>query len=398
MQNSTITLTLHPLSESDFPKATPRMEELVNEFTAQNPSIAHQVKEETVSENHVFSKNTRRFEDLNDSEKALVLERISGIDYKKATSILELSSNKSKDVAGLTDEILNIQTRNPIYSLSEPVFGVLTAVRNQNPKDIFGNVGISDVQTNWGIFNSIREMLSMKKIHKSMAEAIYKLNTLMKNIKGMQVDLVKQQIVLQKDISMYQKIADKATNLMHEFELDSIALEKIQEKIQSEIEKLTGNGNKELNASETLQVDDLNSIIRLIITKIQGIQITRITTFQSITQLDMLIATNKKLCVKIDEINDVVIPLWKWQYHAVSELIKQRNAISLQKAIRGIASKVLTGNDQELRNTMTSAQKEVSATVNAIDDLSTVHTYIDGTLTTVAHAICPAFGSKTVSK
>lgn len=335
----------------------------------------------------------RHFEDLTNSEQQLVLERINSINYSRATDILEFSSKKSKDIAGLTDEIFNIQTRNPIYSLSDPIFGVITAIRHQNPKDILGTVTTSSTEKDFGIFRSIQEMLSMRKIHKSMAQAIYSLNALMKNIKGMQVDLVKQQFVLQKDISAYQKMVENATNLLNELELDSIALEEIQEKVQSEIEQLTNNGNREVGIVETNKIDDLNSTIRLIISRLESIRTSRVMTFQSIMQLDMLISTNKKLCTKIDEINDVVLPLWKRQYTSAIEIINQKHAISLQKVIRGIATKVLTGNSQYLRDTISSAQNEISTTATAIDDLATTQTYIDDTLTSVAQTVCPVLGS-----
>lgn len=388
---SVITLTLDPISEADFPQSTPRMQELINKFQSENHTPARQS-----TQSHVVipkaSKNTKCFEDLSSSEQKYVLDRISSVDYTKSSDILNFASSNNSDFTALTDEILKIQTRNPIDSLSEPIFDVLSVIRSQSLEDILGTMKVDTTQTELGVFSSIREMLYMQKVHKRMAQTIYSLNTLMKNIKGMQVDLKKQQFGLQKDISLYEKMLEKATEHFNDLELDCIALEKMQSDVESKLAVLTS--KKEASMSETNDIDQLSSAISCISGRFHTVSTMRVVTFQSIMQLSMLISTDKLLCAKIDEINDTVIPLWKWQYISAVEIIKQQNAISLHKALRGIASKVFTGNDQHLRDTMISAQKEVSTTATAVDDLGMVQSYIDDSLTKVAEVVCPALGKR----
>lgn len=384
-----IALTLDPISEADFPKSSPRLQELVSEFQTQNHISAQQTVQ-APAEKKVLSKEIKRFEDLNSSQQKIVLERISNVDYMKSSDILEFASNRSSDFSTFTDEVLHVQTRNPMESLYEPVFDVLSVIRSQSLEDILGTANLDTTRTEWGVFSSIREMLYMQKVQKRMSQTIYSLNTLMKNIKGMQVDLKKQQFSLQKEVSLYEKMLEKATEQFNEFELDCIALQRMKDSIQKNVNDIKGTNKASM--SEISTIGKLEDAINMIERRLNTMLTMRVVTFQSIMQLNMLLYTDKLLCAKIDEINDTVIPLWKWQYVSAVEIIKQQNAVSLQKAIRGITSKVLTGNGQPLRDTMISAQKEVSTTATAIDNLGMIQGYINNTLTKVAEAVCPAFG------
>ena len=63
--------------------------------------------------------------------------------------------------------------------------------------------------------------------------------------------------------------------------------------------------------------------------------------------------------------------------------IKQKEVLSIQKTIRGITSKLLTGNAQLLHDNMIAAQEELYAAAVAIEDLQTVQNYIDDMVTKV---------------
>jgi len=168
---------------------------------------------------------------------------------------------------------------------------------------------------------------------------------------------------------------------IEEFEFDCIALNLMIEDATEKLNALTAKGTMDL--MDLNEHDQLQKAIGRMQRRLYTIQTIRTSTIQNLPQLAVLIYGNEIICEKIDEVETLVIPMWKWQYAIAAGAVRQQEALSIQKTIRGITSKLLTGNAKMLHDNMIAAQEELHAAAVAIEDLVTVQGYIDDMVTKV---------------
>lgn len=186
---------------------------------------------------------------------------------------------------------------------------------------------------------------------------------------------------MQKDVTTYEEMGNSSLTQVTEFEYDSIALDLMISDAKETLEKLTEKG--ELDLTELNKARTLESAIDRMERRKMTIETIRVSVIQSVPELSVLMLGDEIICEKIDEVETLVIPMWTWQYAIAIGALKQKEALSIQKTIRGITSKLLTGNAKMLHDNMIAAQEELYATAVAVEDLLVVQQYIDDMVTTV---------------
>ena len=96
-----------------------------------------------------------------------------------------------------------------------------------------------------------------------------------------------------------------------------------------------------------------------------------------------IVTSNETICEKINEVVELLIPLWNWQYAVAIGIFKQHEALRLQKNARKSTSQVLVSNAKNLRNNIITAQNDIYAAAIAVEDLQLVQTYIEDMASTV---------------
>ena len=374
------------VTESSFPKPTTRLQSLMRKYR-KDQSLPEENQDNTTGSNplaNVRVKNTvstRTFDELPEGKQKVVLSRISEVDYMKATDIQTFASAKESPMTKNAEIIISKYTAEDAGNVAEPLTNLVATLKTGNPQEIVKK--ISD-EKDWGIFDSLREMLSLKKARKKMAIALAEHQSIMKNIQAVSVELERQKIDLQEDIKIYEKMGKATYVQIEDFELYCIALNLMIEDAKERLQAYLDKGKKEdLYLNELDEANNLRNAIERMERKRYSIQTVRVSTLQTVPQLAILIRGNEIICEKIDEVQTLVIPMWTWQYAIAVAAIKQREALSIQKTIRGITSKLLTGNAQLLHDNMIAAQEELYAAAVAIEDLQTVQNYIDDMVTKV---------------
>lgn len=374
------------VTESSFPKPTTRLQSLMRKYR-KDQSLPEENQDSTTGSNplaNVRVKNTvstRTFDELTEGKQKVVLSRISEVDYMKATDIQTFASAKESPMTKNAEIIISKYTAEDAGNVAEPLTNLVATLKTGNPQEIVKK--ISD-EKDWGIFDSLREMLSLKKARKKMAIALAEHQSIMKNIQAVSVELERQKIDLQEDIKIYEKMGKATYVQIEDFELYCIALNLMIEDAKEKLQVYLDKGKKEdLYLNELDEANNLRNAIERMERKRYSIQTVRVSTLQTVPQLAILIRGNEIICEKIDEVQTLVIPMWTWQYAIAVAAIKQREALSIQKTIRGITSKLLTGNAQLLHDNMIAAQEELYAAAVAIEDLQTVQNYIDDMVTKV---------------
>lgn len=386
MSNDTKVFSEPIVTESSFPKPTTRLQSLMRKYR-KDQSLPEENQDNTTGSNplaNVRVKNTvstRTFDELPEGKQKVVLSRISEVDYMKATDIQTFASAKESPMTKNAEIIISKYTAEDAGNVAEPLTNLVATLKTGNPQEIVKKV--SD-DKDWGIFDSLREMLSLKKARKKMAIALAEHQSIMKNIQAVSVELERQKIDLQEDIKIYEKMGKATYVQIEDFELYCIALNLMIEDAKERLQVYLDKGKKEdLYLNELDEANNLRNAIERMERKRYSIQTVRVSTLQTVPQLAILIRGNEIICEKIDEVQTLVIPMWTWQYAIAVAAIKQREALSIQKTIRGITSKLLTGNAQLLHDNMIAAQEELYAAAVAIEDLQTVQNYIDDMVTKV---------------
>lgn len=386
MSNDTKVFSEPIVTESSFPKPTTRLQSLMRKYR-KDQSLPEENQDNTTGSNplaNVRVKNTvstRTFDELPEGKQKVVLSRISEVDYMKATDIQTFASAKESPMTKNAEIIISKYTAEDAGNVAEPLTNLVATLKTGNPQEIVKKV--SD-DKDWGIFDSLREMLSLKKARKKMAIALAEHQSIMKNIQAVSVELERQKIDLQEDIKIYEKMGKATYVQIEDFELYCIALNLMIEDAKERLQAYLDKGKKEdLYLNELDEANNLRNAIERMERKRYSIQTVRVSTLQTVPQLAILIRGNEIICEKIDEVQTLVIPMWTWQYAIAVAAIKQREALSIQKTIRGITSKLLTGNAQLLHDNMIAAQEELYAAAVAIEDLQTVQNYIDDMVTKV---------------
>lgn len=388
MQGTTNTTVQQPeaiVKESDFPQQTSKLQELMSRYRAENnlPAAPQGQPTQTNLLSNVKVRNevrTRTFEDLSPENQQKVLARIDGIDYMNSNHIQTFGSSKQSSMTKHAEVIISKYSASDAGELADPITDLVATLKSNNPKDIVKKVSV-DPDKDWGFFSSFREMISMKNAKKKMFKALAQHDTIIKNLKSIEVELEKQRINLMKDISVYQEMGKSTIEQVTDFELDCIALQLMKDDAENKLKELTSKG--ELELLEMSQANELQSAIDRIARRIYTIQTIRVSTIQSVPQLGVLVYGDEIICEKINEVSTLVIPLWEWQYAIAIGALKQKEALNIQKTIRGITSKLLKGNAKMLHDNMIAAQEELYAAAVAIEDLVVVQEYIDDMVTKV---------------
>ncbi len=376
------------VKESDFPQPTSQLQQLMSRYRAENNLPATASQPQTTRPNplaNVKVKNevtTKKFDDLSPENQQKVLARIDGIDYMNSNHIQTFGSSKQSTMTKHAEVIISKYSASETGELADPITDLVATIRSNNPKDIVKKVDTSvDPDKEWGFLSSFREMMSIKKAKKKLSKALAKHDTIMKNITAIEVELEKQKKSLMKDISVYQDMGKATVEQVNDFELDCIALQLMKDDAEAKLNTLKSKG--ELDLLEMSQANELQAAIDRLTRKIYTIQSVRVSTVQTIPQIGVLVYGDEIICEKIDEISTLVIPLWISQYSVAIGALNQKEALQIQKTIRSITSKLLTGNAKMLHDNMIAAQEELYAAAVAIEDLVVVQDYIDDMVTKV---------------
>lgn len=382
MQEKTTQQEFTPIvQEEAFPQPTSRLATLMSEYCSNKGIPEPKAQANPLANVKVVNEiKTRDFSQLKEKDQQKVLSMIAGVDYLKSVDIQTFGSAKESAITKHAEIIISKYSAGDVSEISDPMTELVATLKSNNPRDIVRKVSV-DPNKEWGLISSIRDAMAMKTAKKKMFKALAEHDSILKNIQAIEVELKKQQIGLQKDIQVYEDMGRDTYTQISDFELDCIALDLMLEDAQSKLDALTANG--EMDLMELNEANELRRAIDRMNRRKYTIQTVRISTVQSVPQLAVLIYGDEIICEKIDEIESLVIPLWTWEYAIVIGALKQQEALSIQKTIRGITSKLLTGNAKMLHDNTIAAQEELYAAAVAIEDLAIVQEYIDDMVTKV---------------
>ena len=393
-QNSSLEAEI--VHEQDFPEKSTRLEGLIAKFRKdknvpgpmQSPNPLANVKVNP-------SVKVKTFESLKPAEQERVLARIDGVDYTVSGNILNFGSAKESTMTKHAEVIISKYSAHEIDELIEPMTDLVATLKSNSPSSIVKGIGSkkkSDDDKEWGMVESFREFMAMKKAKEKMYKALSQRETIMQNLQDLKIEMERQKLSLQEDIEVYEQMGRATFEQVNEFGLDCVALNLMLDDAKTKLNRIVGSETANENGAEFVpgldpeelyQAQNLHSSIERMQRRMHAITSVRVSTVQTMPMLAAIIKGDEIICEKIDEVMSLIIPMWSWQYAIAIGAIKQQEALNLQKTIRGVTSKLLTGNAKLLHDNMVAVQEELYTAAVAIEDLQIVQDYIEDMVTTV---------------
>lgn len=385
------------VSEQDFPKKSSRLEGLIQQYR-KDKNIPAPVQTSDPLENVRVKPGVKikKFEELKPEEQQKVLQRIDGVDYTVSADILNFGSAKESAMTKHAEVIIGKYSAHEIDELSEPMTDLVAALKANDPGAIVRILDTkkgNDEGKEIGWIESLKEFFAMKKAREKMHKALAQRATIMQNLQDLKIEMEKQKLSIQQDISVYEQMGRATFDQVKDFSLDCVALNLMIEDAETQRDRIVNVGNVveengqpatvEMDEEQLYQAKNLQNAIERMNRRNYAITSVQTSTVQTIPMLWALIKGDEIICEKIDEVMSLIIPMWSWQYAIAIGAIKQKEALNLQKTIRGVTSQLLTGNAKMLHDNMIAAQEELYTAAVAIEDLQVVQDYIEDMVTTV---------------
>ena len=383
------------VQEEDFPKKSSRLEGLIAQYRKdQKVSAPVQTANPLAKAKVKPGVKIKTYDSLKPAEQQKVMARIDGIDYTVSGDILNFGSARESAMTKHAEVIISKYSAHEIEEITEPMTDLVATLKSNNPSAIVKGINSQNVDDDkkWGLVESVREFFAMKRAKEQMYKALARRNTIMQNLQELKIEMEKRKLSLQQDIEVYEQMGRATFEQVNEFGLDCVALSLMIEDAKTKLNRmLNGNvvdedGNPsaiELDQEELYQAQNLQSAVERMERRMHAITSVRVSTVQTMPMQAAIIKGDEIICEKIDEVLNLIIPMWSWQYAIAIGAIKQQEALNLQKRIRGITSQLLTGNAKMLHDNMIAAQEELNTAAVAIEDLQIVQDYIEDMVTTV---------------
>lgn len=382
------------VSEKDFPQKSSRLDELIAQYRRATYTPAP-VKEKDLLKNVKVNPGVKvkPFGSLKPEEQQMVLARIADVDYTISGDILNFGSAKESAMTKHAEVIISKYSAHDIGEISEPMTDLVATLKSNNPAAIIKGISKkSPADDKEGLVESVREFFAMRRAKERMYKALAERGSVMKNLQEIRIEMEKRRISLQQDIKVYEQMQQATFEQVKEFGLDCTALAlmiedaetKLNRKLNADIIDEAGNpAAPELDSEELYEAQNLQNAIGRMQRRMNSITSVRVSTVQTIPMQQAIIKGDEIICEKITEVIELIIPMWSWQYAIAIGAIKQQEALTLQKTIRGVTSQLLKSNAKMLHDNMIAAQDELNTAAVAIEDLQIVQDYIEDMVTAV---------------
>lgn len=361
-----------------FAKPTTRMQELMEKYAGQTGADMSVAEAKTLRPITTKTK-VRTFEDLTPDEQRKVYQMISETDYMTSKGIQAFGSLKESSLTRNAEKIIGNYTAKDVDYLANPMTDLLAQIKTDTVlEDITKAVNVEEKPSRLSAFFSL---FSLKKARKKLAKKLAEMQPLLKNINEIELYAKDQSSNLESDIEVYEEMGRETFAQLTNFELYHIALTLMIEDATTKLTELEAVEVPDLQ--QTHQMNQLREAIDRMRRRQQTIYSVKISTFQSIPQIGVLVRGDEILVEKFGEIMYLVLPMWKWQYAIAIGAIRQKEALTFQQKVREVTSQLLTGNAKLLHDNMIAAQGELYKTAVAVQDLVTVQEYIDDMLVKV---------------
>ena len=343
METSVPTLTLEPTAQSTvaqdmaaFAGSTFESVEAEKEKEAKREANAIQINEDMLTE----------------QEKAAVNDFYTKIDIRDSNMVMQYGAAAQKNIANVSESALNNVRTKDLGEIGQDLASLVTELKT---------VGEVEKKGIAGFFQKKKHELDSLKNTYARAEA---------NVDKIVKNLENHQVVLMKDIAMFDQMYDLNMKYYKELTMYIIAGKKRLEQARTvELEELRKKA-EETGAQEDAQAyNDFANLCNRFEKKLHDLELTRMISIQMGPQTRLLQNNDTQMLEKIQSSLINTIPLWKSQMVLALGIEHGRQATAAQSAVTQMTNDLLKKNADTLKMATIETAKEAERSVVDIETL-----------------------------
>ena len=271
------------------------------------------------------------------------------------------------------DSLLNYGTSaqsdmSDVGPVGESLNGLMSKLKSVNPDELNPE-------------NQSKLKRIFRRTKASVNEIFSKMQSVGSQIDRISIELDKHKNNLNKDIGMLDELYHLNKMYFDELTLYIEAAKRKQQVIQQEdMPKLNAQAESTGNQMDVQAVSDMEQFIDRLDKRIYDLQLSRQIAIQTAPQIRMIQNVNHALAEKIQSSILTSIPLWKNQMSIALTLMRQRNAVSAQKAVTDTTNNLLLKNSELLKQNAVATATENERGVVDIETLKTTQQDIIDTI------------------
>ena len=301
---------------------------------------------------------------LSEAEKQAVTDFAGKIDITDSNMILQYGAAAQKNVAGFSENALSSVRTKDLgqvgQSLSELVVELKGFGAGEEKKGLFG------------MFKKAGNKLESMKSQYSKVEA---------NVDKIVRELEQHQIVLLKDVAMFDQMYE--LNLKYYKELTMYILagkKKLEEVRATELPALKAKAEQTGAQEDAQRYNDMSQMCERFEKKLHDLELTRMISVQMGPQTRLLQNNDIQMVEKIQSSLVNTIPLWKSQMVLALGLEHSRQATAAQSAVTEMTNELLKKNADLLKMGTIQTAKEAERSVVDIETLQHTNQQLISTL------------------
>ncbi len=305
---------------------------------------------------------------LSDAEKKMVDEFAKKIDVTDSNLVLQYGAAAQKNVAAFSENALNNVKTKDLGEVGEALSSLVVELKNfgQQPE----KKGIA------GFFQKKKNDLEAMKASYSKAET---------NVDKIVKVLENHQVVLMKDIAMFDQMYDLNTKYYKELTMYIIAGKKRLEYLRThDLEELRKKAEQSGAQEDAQAYNDFANLCTRFEKKLHDLELTRMVSIQMGPQTRLLQNNDTQMIEKIQSSLVNTIPLWKSQMVLALGMEHSRQATAAQNAVTEMTNELLKKNADTLKMGTIATAKEAERSIVDIETLQHTNQQLISTLDEVA--------------
>ena len=300
---------------------------------------------------------------LTEAERKMVEDFSQKIDIMDSQVVLQYGAAAQKNVAGFSENALKSVRTKDLGEVGETLSGLVVELKSFGEEEDKGF---------FGFFKKSANKLETMKAQYGKAEA---------NVDKITRELERHQVVLMKDIAMFDQMYEMNLKYYKELTMYIIAGKKRLAQLQATtVEELRKKAEASGAAEDAQAYNDMVQMCNRFEKKIHDLELTRMVSIQMGPQTRMLQNNDALMVEKIQSTLVNTIPLWKSQMVLALGLENSRRATAAQTAVTNATNELLKKNADMLKMGTIATAKEAERSIIDIETLQHTNQQLISTL------------------
>ncbi|BFL67852.1 MULTISPECIES: toxic anion resistance protein [Staphylococcus] len=327
------------------------LDQYIDDNTNTNPTVAQDFNPQ--------------FSDEDKKKIETISQQIKPLDHD---GLLQFGTNLQQSMSQFSHQMLDEVQSKDMGPVGDSLNQLMGKLKSVNPNDLDPN-----------------KQSKLKRIFRrtkaSINEVFSRMQSVSSQIDRITIQLDKHKGNLTKDVELLDGLYDQNKKYFDDVTLYIAAAQRKKQQIQSEtIPELQEKAHNSGNQMDIQAVADMEQFVDRLDKRIYDLQLSRQIAIQTAPQIRMIQNVNQALAEKIQSSILTSIPLWKNQMAIALTLMRQRNAVSAQRAVTDTTNDLLTQNASMLKQNAIETATENERGIVDIETLKTTQNDIIETI------------------